>query len=160
MPLEIERKFLVQDERWRFLGVGKIYRQGYIKTQTEGKTVRVRIAGNQGYLTIKGKSQGFARLEFEYPIPHADAEILLNTLCDRPLIEKTRYQIHYEGLIWEVDEFMGENEGLILAEVELQEATQVISLPPWIGKEVTQDSRYYNSNLANCPYRTWSNPHE
>ena len=154
MGLEIERKFLIKQDQWQPPNQGKIYRQGYIRTQN-GNTVRVRVAGDQGYLTIKGKTQGSTRSEFEYVIPLADAEEMLNTLCDRPLIEKIRYQVEINGLCWEVDQFLGENEGLLLAEVELETETQTISFPQWIDKEVTEDMRYYNVNLAENPYQNW-----
>jgi CYTH domain-containing protein len=154
MATEIERKFLVKDDAWRSLGRGTTYRQGYIYTEN-WTTVRVRLAGERGYLTIKGKRVGAARAEFEYPIPREDAEIMLETLCDRPLIEKVRYRVFHGDLVWEVDEFRGENAGLILAEVELAAENQAISLPDWIGKEVTDDLRYYNSYLARHPYRDW-----
>lgn len=154
MAIEIERKFLVKGEDWRFLGTGRIYRQGYIST-IRGIAVRVRIAGDRAYLTIKGKTQGITRQEFEYPIPLDDAEILLNSLCDRPLIEKTRYAIQLGNLLWEVDEFFGDNEGLILAEVELTDEDQKIELPTWIDREVTSDPRYYNVNLVKHPYKNW-----
>jgi adenylate cyclase len=155
MAIEIERKFLVKGEQWRSLGKGKIYRQGYFPT-TQGCTIRVRIIGDQGYLTIKGKTQGYSRSEFEYPIPLADAHEMLNTLCDRPLIEKTRYKITLDHLIWEVDEFTGDNQGLILAEVELTSEDQKINLPEWIHQEVTGDPQYYNVNLVKYPFSQWS----
>jgi CYTH domain-containing protein len=155
MATEIERKFLVKGDEWRSLGVGEIYRQGYI-TNDNGRTVRVRVVGEQGYLTIKGPTTGMGRAEFEYKIPVEDAQELLETLCDRPFIEKTRYKINIGDLIWEVDEFWGENQGLILAEVELETEDQIIDIPNWIGEEVTSDPRYYNSNLVKNPYR---NPH-
>ena len=154
MPIEIERKFLVKGEEWRSLGVGTIYRQGYI-TNTQGRTVRVRVVGEQGYLTIKGPTSNAGRSEFEYPIPVVDAEELLNTLCDRPLIEKNRSKIKIGEFIWEVDEFWGDNQGLILAEVELESADQKIDIPNWIGEEVTEDPRYYNSNLVKNPFKNW-----
>ncbi len=154
MAIEIERKFLVQGDEWRQLGQGTVYRQGYV-ARGNGRTVRVRIAGDRGYLTIKGATSGLSRLEFEYPIPITDAAELLETLCDRPLIEKTRYRIEYAGLIWEVDEFAGENQGLILAEVELTSEDQAITLPSWIGEDVTHDPRYYNSNLSQNPFSQW-----
>lgn len=156
MPVEIERKFLVRGEGWRSLGPGKTYRQGYIATGDGRATVRIRTVGDRGYLTLKGKSEGMTRPEFEYPIPREDAQSLLDTLCDLPLIEKTRYAIPWGDLIWEVDEFSGDNAGLILAEVELTDERQPIELPPWIGEEVTGDPRYYNVNLAQNPYRTWT----
>ena len=118
MAVEIERKYLVKSDAWRSLGSGTVYRQGYIYTENR-TTVRVRIAGDCGYLTIKGKRVGAVRSEFEYPIPREDGEIMLETLCDHPLIEKFRYRISQGDLVWEVDEFAGENAGLILAEVEL-----------------------------------------
>lgn len=155
MAIEIERKFLVRGDGWRSLSVGSIYRQGYI-TSTPGKTVRVRVVGDRGYLTIKGTTVGYRRSEFEYPIPVEDAEEMLATLCDRPLIEKKRHQISRGDLIWEIDEFFGDNEGLILAEVELLDEGQIFDLPDWIGEEVSHDSRYYNVNLIRNPYRNWS----
>ncbi len=151
MGTEIERKFLVVGDDWRSLGTGSLYWQGYL-VAAPGLTVRVRLAGEQGYLTIKGATTGITRAEFEYPIPAADARTLLETLCDRPLIQKTRYRIPWEGLVWEVDEFTGENQGLILAEVELASVDQAIALPPWIGAEVSHDPRYYNANLVKHPF--------
>ncbi|HEY9640877.1 MAG TPA: CYTH domain-containing protein [Coleofasciculaceae cyanobacterium] len=153
MAIEIERKFLVKGNDWRIV-TGTVYRQGYI-VSGNGRTVRVRLAGDQGYLTIKGGARGISRSEYEYLIPVSDAIEMLDSLCDRPQIEKTRYKIPYEGLIWEVDEFAGENQGLILAEVELTSPDQPITLPPWIGQEVSRDFRYFNSNLAKFPYSHW-----
>lgn len=154
MAVEIERKYLVKSDAWRSLGSGTFYRQGYIYTENH-TTVRIRLAGNCGYLTIKGKRVGAVRSEFEYPIPCEDAEIMLETLCDRPLIEKVRYRIFEGDLVWELDEFAGENAGLILAEVELTAENQAVALPDWIGKDVTDDFRYYNSYLARHPYQQW-----
>jgi CYTH domain-containing protein len=148
MTLEIERKFLVDNEEWRSLASsGMLYRQGYIYTHNT-TTVRVRVSGHQGYLTIKGSTTGSTRTEFEYPIPLEDAQEMLETLCDRPLIEKIRYKLQQGELVWEIDEFRGAHEGLILAEVELKDENQALDLPHWIGKEVTADPRYYNANLA------------
>ena len=155
MTIEIERKFLVKDDSWKSLASGKSYRQGYILTQDKVTTIRVRTMGNQAYLTIKSKTQGMSRHEFEYPIPIADAQIILDNLCHRPLIEKIRYKIPVGNLVWEVDEFKGENQGLILAEVELQAETQAIEFPNWVGEEVTHDPKYYNVNLAKTPYQSW-----
>lgn len=154
MAKEIERKFLVQGEQWRTLATGRYYCQGYIPTQGK-QTVRVRIIGEQGYLTLKGPTVGISRSEFEYPIPLEDAQAILAELCDRPIIEKHRYRIPVGDLTWEVDEFAGENQGLILAEVELNDAEQTVALPPWIGQEVTGDPRYYNSNLVKHPFKDW-----
>lgn len=154
MGQEIERKFLVEGDAWRALAEGTRYRQGYLSTVKE-RTVRVRTIGDKAYLTIKGITQGIARAEFEYEIPLADANALLDDLCERPLIEKDRYKILHGGLTWEVDEFFGENAGLVLAEVELEAEDQVVELPDWVGQEVSDDPRYYNANLIASPYRTW-----
>jgi CYTH domain-containing protein len=154
MANEIERKFLVRGDAWRTGARSERFRQGYISTET-GRTVRVRIGGAQAYVTIKGERQGLSRLEFEYNIPVADAEQMLDALCQKPLIEKTRHFVEANGMLWEVDEFAGENAGLVLAEVELEHADQAITLPNWVGEEVTEDARYYNSNLVRRPYSTW-----
>jgi CYTH domain-containing protein len=154
MATEIERKFLVKGNEWRSLALGRTYRQGYIVSGRE-QTVRVRVVGDQGYLTIKGPTVDYSRAEFEYPIPVEDALDMLSSLCQPPLIEKTRYRIELSGLIWEVDEFAGENQGLIIAEVELTDANQAIAFPSWIGAEVSDDPRYYNSNLIKHPFRKW-----
>lgn len=154
MATEIERKFLVNGDAWRSLAVGTLYRQGYIATNPE-RTVRVRVVENTGFLTIKGLSIGISRPEFEYIIPIEDAEQMLQNLCDRPLIEKTRSKIKVGDLLWEVDEFEGENKGLILAEVELTDENQAVELPNWIGKEVSGDPRYSNSYLAKHPFSHW-----
>lgn len=154
MATEIERKFLVRDDSWRGLGEGKHYRQGYLSTEP-GRSVRVRVADGKGYLTVKGETVNATRAEYEYVIPLQDASAMLDTLCKRPLIEKTRYRIDYQGLVWEVDEFAGENAGLIIAEVELASADQVVALPAWIGEEVTSDPRYYNASLIANPFSRW-----
>ena len=154
MATEIERKFLVKNDRWRELATGTVYRQGYISTQ-KGITVRVRLVGNEGYLTIKSLTQGVSRVEYEYAIPAEDAQEMLDKLCDRPLIEKTRYKIELGSLVWEVDEFAGENQGLIIAEVELTDENQIIDLPDWMGEEVSDDPRYYNANLVQHPFSQW-----
>jgi CYTH domain-containing protein len=152
MAQEIERKFLVKNDQWRqYEGQTTIYRQGYIYTQN-ATTVRVRVAGSQGFLTIKGKTSGKTRTEFEYSIPLEEAQEMLDNLCDPPLIEKTRTKLKIGNLTWEIDEFTGENEGLILAEVELDDENQEIEIPEWIGEEVTDDPRYYNANLVKNPY--------
>lgn len=154
MAQEIERKFLVKDAAWRQGTEGKLYRQGYIPTNN-ATTVRVRIAGDRGYLTLKGATSGVSRQEFEYDIPLADAESMLTDLCAPSLIEKKRYRIVVGAHLWEVDEFLGDNAGLVLAEVELESETETVDLPPWIGEEVSHDARYYNASLAKSPYRTW-----
>jgi CYTH domain-containing protein len=132
------------------------YCQGYLPTEP-GSTVRIRIVGKQGFLTVKGPTVGYARSEFEYVIPAEDAREMLKTLCRAPLIEKIRYRVEWQGLVWEIDEFAGENQGLILAEVELQDENQAIDLPDWIGEDVSHDPRYYNSNLAKYPFTQWPN---
>ncbi len=154
MAKEVERKFLVKGLEWKRLAEGVAYRQGYLSTVKE-RTVRVRTVGNKGYLTIKGLTVGITRSEFEYEIPVADANALLDELCERPLIEKNRYKVMHAGLTWEIDEFFGENNGLVLAEVELQDAQQKIELPDWVGEEVSGDPRYFNANLIKHPYTKW-----
>lgn len=154
VAVEIERKFLVVGDAWRSLATGTVYQQGYVPTAGRA-TVRVRLVGHQGYLTLKGPSRGITRSEFEYPIPEADAKAMLETLCDRPLIEKTRYRIQQDGLCWEVDEFAGENQGLVLAEVELTDPDQPIARPDWIGQDVSDDPRYFNANLVRHPFSQW-----
>jgi CYTH domain-containing protein len=154
MAQEIERKFLVVGDEWRPRAAGRRFRQGYLSTVKE-RTVRVRVAGDAATLTIKGITVGATRTEYEYPIPLADAQAMLDDLCERPLIEKTRHVVHEGGLTWEIDEFEGANAGLIVAEVELDDAGRVITLPPWVGDEVTHDPRYFNSNLIAHPYTEW-----
>ena len=154
MGQEIERKFLVKTESWRRPKDGVRYRQGYLSTVKE-RTVRVRAAGNKGFITVKGITVGASRSEYEYEIPLADANEMLERLCERPLIEKTRYRIPGDGVVWEVDEFEGENAGLTTAEVELKSEHQAVSIPDWVGKEVTTDSRYFNANLVAHPFTRW-----
>ena len=153
MGTEIERKFLVKEGPWRE-AAAETYRQGYLSTVKE-RTVRVRTINDKGYLTVKGVSVGASRLEFEYEIPVADAEQLLDNLCEKPLIEKQRYKLDHGGLTWEIDVFFGDNEGLIVAEVELQSEDQVFESPDWVVDEVTSDPRYYNANLISNPYSNW-----
>jgi adenylate cyclase len=153
MALEIERKFLVKEGAWRN-EKGTTYRQGYLNSAKE-RTVRVRIIDVNGYLTVKGVSRGAVRVEYEYEIPGVEAEAMLNDLCEKPLIEKMRYKIEFKGLVWEVDEFSGENQGLIVAEVELESEDQTFAKPEWVGKEVTGDPKYFNANLIHYPYSMW-----
>lgn len=155
MGTEIERKYLVTNDSWKALDRGKTYRQGYLCISRE-RTVRVRIAGDRGFVTIKGPAINAARAEYEYEIPLADAREMLDTLCERPLIEKVRRRIPHAGLVWEVDEFFGDNAGLVVAEVELKDAAQAIEKPDWVGQEVTEDHRYSNSSLVRNPYSRWS----
>jgi adenylate cyclase len=154
MAQEIERKFLVAGVAWRNGATGTPIRQGYLST-TEERTLRVRIAGGKAFLTIKGMNRGITRTEFEYPIPVADAEAMLEALCERPLIEKTRWVVVFEGFTWEVDEFHGENAGLVVAEVELPTAETKPALPTWVREEVSSDPRYFNANLVKKPYTAW-----
>ncbi len=155
MAKEIERKFLVISDSWRLNATGKPYCQGYIATALQGQSVRVRIAGDKGYLTIKGPTAGLSRAEFEYPIPVTDAREMLDTLCRQPLIEKTRYRLPLGEVVWEIDEFEGENTGLIVAEVELTSESQSVALPDWIGAEVSGQTKYYNASLVSNPYSNW-----
>jgi CYTH domain-containing protein len=151
---EIERKFGVTGDGWR-AGQGLYYRQGYLSLEPE-RTVRVRTEGdNEAYLTIKGISQGATRREYEYGIPVEEAKEMLDRLCQKPLIEKKRYKIEHGGLTWEVDEFFGENEGLIIAEVELESEDQPFEKPDWLGPEVTGDRRYFNASLVEHPFSEW-----
>ena len=154
MAKEIERKFLVAGEAWRQLATGTVYRQGYLSTVKE-RTVRVRTIDDKGYLTVKGLTTGSTRVEHEYEIPVDDANEMLDDLCEQPIIEKTRYEISHGGLTWEVDEFGGVNQGLIVAEVELDSEEQTFVKPDWIGEEIADDPRYYNSNLIAHPYTKW-----
>lgn len=152
MAVEIERKFRVTGDAWRN-DSGVLYRQGYLN-RDKMRTVRIRIAGDAAFLTIKGKSTGATRAEFEYPVPMDDAQALL-ALCDGPLIQKTRYIVLHAGHRWEVDEFAGDNAGLVLAELELSAEDEAFVRPAWLGEEVTHDARYFNSNLATQPFCTW-----
>lgn len=154
MGVEIERKFLVDGEAWRTLGAATLLRQGYLSADP-ARTVRVRIDGERAFLTIKGKSVGASRGEWEYPIPVAEAAQLLDGLCQQPLVEKVRRRIAVGPHTWEVDEFLGANAGLVVAEIELASEDEVFDKPDWIGREVTGDTRYFNSNLIRHPYSQW-----
>jgi adenylate cyclase len=152
MSTEIERKFLVDGIEWK-QGDGVSYCQGYLNPNKE-RTVRVRIAGDKAFITIKGITNGISRAEFEYEIPVSDADQLLK-ICEGPLIKKKRYIVIYKGDKWEIDEFSGENEGLVIAEIELENEGQLFERPGWVGKEVSDDPRYFNSSLAANPYSKW-----
>jgi len=156
MGREIERKYLVRNERWRQgAGPGTPYLQGYISVDPE-RNVRVRVAGAEASLTIKGKSENSIREEFEYRIPMEDADRMLAKICIKPLIEKIRYIVVQDGkLKWEIDEFAGENRGLIIAEVEMEGDQELVVKPDWLGQEVTDDPRYFNFNLVKHPYSEW-----
>jgi len=154
MGIEIERKFLVKAYSYRNLADAVQYRQGYLIDRIDS-IVRVRTIRDQGFLTIKGRTIGATRLEYEYEIPVGDAIEILNELCKKPIIEKHRYKIPFAGFIWEVDEFHRDNEGLIVAEIELDNENQEFERPDWVGEEVTGDQRYFNSNLIQFPYNKW-----
>ncbi len=153
MPLEIERKYTVINDAWRSQAIGNHCVQGYLSLDPE-RTVRVRRVADQAWLTIKGRSRGMVRSEYEYPIPPEHAGELLG-MCLQPLIEKTRYRVMHAGLTWEVDVFSGDNAGLVIAEIELESVSQIPELPAWVGDEVTDDVRYYNASLVRHPYRQW-----
>lgn len=154
MGLEIERKFLLAGEDWRALGTPVLLRQGYLSSDPD-RTVRVRVEGGAGMLTIKGRSSGAVRGEWEYPIPLDEANELLNRLCLQPLIEKFRSRIAYGRHVWEVDEFLGANAGLVVAEIELGAEDESFDKPAWVGQEVSADRRYFNSSLVSLPYSRW-----
>ena len=155
MAVEIERKFLVDKEKWDKVDkpTGKHYRQGYILSD-DIKTIRVRVTDELGYMTIKGKTKGISRLEYEYTIPVNEGVELLNNFAVSEL-EKIRYCINYEGKIWEIDEFLGDNQGLLVAEIELEDESETFKLPPWVTIEVTGDKKYYNSDLSVNPFNSW-----
>ncbi len=155
MPVEIEHKFLVKSTFYRSLAEPVSYRQGYLAI-LPGKVVRVRAAGDRGYLTIKATVSNLTRKEYEYEIPFIDAGKMLNEMCIGTVIEKVRYRIPYEGFIWEVDEFQGDNAGLVVAEIEVSREDEIFMKPGWVGEEVTNDPRYLNSNLSIRPFNTWN----
>ncbi len=156
MKQEIERKFLVTGDSWRKdAGVGISCRQGYISVDPSPVTVRVRLLGEQGFLTIKGPTQGVSRAEMEYEIPAADAEYMLAHLCAGGLVEKVRYILIHNGSRWEIDEFSGDNAGLVVAEIELEQEDQLFKKPVWLGEEVSLDRRYTNAALARHPFTQW-----
>jgi adenylate cyclase len=154
MGIEIERKFLLNGEGWKGLGQPTLMRQGYLVADPV-RTVRVRIEGERAVITIKSKTTGATRGEWEYEIPVPDAAELLDRLCEQPLVEKVRHRIEHAGHTWEVDEFRGENAGLVVAEIELGSEDEAFGKPDWIGQEVTGDPRYYNSSLIRLPYSKW-----
>ena len=154
MALEIERKYLIDLGKIGTLENGIRIKQGYLSTD-KNAVVRVRVKNDKAYLTIKGANNGISRLEFEYEIPFDEANEMLDNLCKKPVIDKTRYIIKHDIHIWEIDVFYGDNEGLVVAEVELKDENEKINLPSWIKEEVTSDNRYFNSNLMKYPYKDW-----
>ncbi len=154
MAQEIERKFLVNMDKVDLPAQGLTICQGYIKT-ADKTTVRIRIMGDKAFLTLKGETKGISRSEFEYEIPVSDARQMLNELCTGPVVDKTRYLISYKSHLWELDIFAGDNQGLVVAEVELDSEDEQPELPGWVTEEVTGDKRYYNSNLLTHPFKNW-----
>ncbi|PIE42427.1 MAG: adenylate cyclase [Gammaproteobacteria bacterium] len=156
MSVEIERKYLIKNNKWRkHVKEAQHIAQGYIKS--EDATVRIRCYKDDysAEITVKGKREGISRLEFEYQIPYRDAREMQKKLCQERLVEKTRHLIEHKGMLWELDEFHGENQGLLVAEVELTDINQEYELPKWVGKDVSYDERYRNSQLCIVPYKNW-----
>lgn len=155
MAIEIERKFLLANENWRPLVTKSInYRQGYLNSD-EHSSVRIRVSDESAKINIKSATIGAQRHEYEYDIPAEDAHELLNTLCHKPLVEKTRHIVVIQQHTWEIDEFAGENQGLCVAEIELSSTEEQFVKPDWAGEEVTEDIRYYNNQLAKHPFNSW-----
>lgn len=153
MGMEIERKFLVSGDAWKDGSKGTRIAQGYLSMDPD-RTVRVRLAGEEAWLTIKGRGEGIRRAEFEYPLPPDEASLLLR-MCLPSVIDKTRYRIEHAGHLWEVDVFHGANDGLILAEVELEAEDEAVEIPPWVDLEVSEDSRFFNASLATRPFSSF-----
>ncbi|MFH2058707.1 MAG: CYTH domain-containing protein [Pseudomonadota bacterium] len=154
MADEIEKKFLLKYIPNPLMINGTRIIQGYMVNQKQ-MVVRIRLSGENAFLTIKGKTVNASRKEYEYSVPQEDARQMLNLFCEKPFVEKIRYHIEHAGFEWVVDQFSGDNAGLIVAEIELDDIDQTFQKPDWIGKEVTHDPRYYNSNLVKAPFSTW-----
>ena len=154
MAIEIERKFLVKEKPFSIAKRSLKINQGYIINE-KSKVIRIREKGDDYFLTIKGNNIGISRLEYDFPISKEDAKELIFHFCKTTLIEKTRHYIEHKGHTWEVDEFHGKNNGLIVAEIELESEDEKFEIPDWVGEEVTQDDRYYNMNLAIHPFTSW-----
>ena len=154
MGIEIERKYLVKSDEWKLLGNRIFYQQGYLLSDNN-RTIRIRTIEDKGFITIKSSIKGISRNEFEYEIPVEDARVILETLCEKPFIKKYRTKIKLNDLVWEVDEFLDENDGLVIAEVELENENQKIDRPNWVGEEVTSDMKYFNSMLTKNPFTKW-----
>ena len=156
MPEEIERKFLIDSDRITLPPNGIEIRQGYLPLSESVKTtVRIRIKGGEANIAVKGENRGAVRAEYEYSIPRDDALAMLEGLCAKPLIEKTRYEVTVDTHLWEIDVFHGDNDGLVLAEIELTDEHEAFEHPEWLVQEVPGDPRYYNSNLLHNPYKDW-----
>lgn len=153
MAVEIERRFKVNGDAWRGLAPAERYRQGYLSVDKE-RTVRVRVVGERAWLTLKGQISNVSRHEFEYEIPLADAQTIMDSMCPM-VVDKLRHRIELDGFVWEVDEFFGDNAGLVLAEIELPSEDTPFSHPDWLGEEVTHDGRYTNAYLSKNPYTRW-----
>lgn len=155
MAIEIERKFLLRNDSWRdFADDGQWMRQGYLLGSAKA-SVRVRVAGNSANINIKSATLDVTRQEYEYPIPVTEANEMLDTLAEGPLIEKTRYHVTHGEHVWEIDVFSGDNAGLVVAEIELEDSQEAFERPPWLGDEVSDDPRYYNVCLVKHPYKDW-----
>ena len=155
MAIEIEHKFRLSGDGWRRqIRSSTLLRQGYL-ANTARASVRVRLAGDGAWLSVKAMTPGRSRAEYEVPVPADDARAMLDTLCEGSLIEKWRHIVRYEGHKWEIDEFLGENAGLIVAELEVDSEDEQFAKPPWLGEEVTHDERYYNFRLSQRPWRQW-----
>lgn len=155
MATEIERKFLLKNDSWRTeANEGSMIRQGYL-AGTEKSSIRVRVSGEKANINIKSATLDVTRQEYEYAIPLSEANEILDTLCEGPLIEKTRYHVQHDDHVWEVDEFYGDNQGLVVAEIELNSADENFERPDWVGEEVSDDTRYYNVCLVKHPYKDW-----
>jgi adenylate cyclase len=154
MPLEIERKFLVKLDQMELPAEGVSIKQSYINTASN-ITVRVRIINDKAYLTLKGENRGAVRSEFEYEVPFNEAKDIMGELCARPFIEKVRYEIPFNGHVWEIDVFSGDNDGLCVAEVEMLSEDEHVEIPSWVVQEVTDQKRYYNSQLIKMPFKQW-----
>ena len=155
MALEIERKFLLKNDTWKAqAGEGVLYKQGYL-VGSAAVSVRVRLEGERAFLNLKSATLGVRRQEYEYPIPLQDANEIMSTLCEQPLIEKRRYHLKVGQHVWEIDEFLGENLGLLVAEIELHDEKESFEKPDWLGEEVSDDPRYYNVSLVKNPFRNW-----
>ncbi len=157
MKTEIERKYLVVGDAWREAADGgRLCEQGYISSDPENITVRVRVLGSQGFLTLKGPTEGISRSEMEYEIPVEEATHMLKNFCGDRVVSKMRYFLEINGLLWELDEFFGENQGLVLAEIELETEDQLFENPDWLGEEVSFDPRYFNAALSLNPFSKWN----
>lgn len=155
MAIEIERKFLLKNDNWRNQVISStLFKQGYL-SGSDKASVRVRIEGEKANINIKSMTLCITRQEYEYTIPLSDAETMLDSLCEKPLVEKTRHIVMYKEHKWEIDEFSGDNEGLFVAEIELNDETEAFAIPDWLGEDVSDQPEYYNVNLVKHPFKNW-----